>query len=59
MAASRSRGTLGFSSTRPHAAMSTHRILGHQSLTLGSSFLWGFIELLALWRARLTRRHNR
>jgi hypothetical protein len=52
------RGTLGFSSTRTHAAMSTHRILGHHSLAIGSSFLWGFIELFALWRARLSKRRS-
>jgi hypothetical protein len=38
--------------------MSTHRILGHQSLALGSSFLWGAIELIALWRARLSKRRT-
>ncbi len=38
--------------------MSTHRILGHQSVAVGSSFLWGLIELFALWRARLARRRG-
>lgn len=46
------RGTLRLFFTPSHAAMSTHRILGHRSLALGSSFLWGAIELFALWRSR-------
>jgi hypothetical protein len=32
--------------------MSTHRILGHGSLALGSTFLRGLIEVFALWRSR-------
>ena len=35
--------------------MSTHRILSYRSLsvsTLGAAWLWGAVEVFALWRSR-------
>jgi hypothetical protein len=30
--------------------------IAHPALALGSTVLWGMIEFVALWRARLSRR---